>query len=109
MNIGIVGGGQLGQMLAQAGQKLGHSFKFLVPPGECCVESLGEVIRSDFLDQDALAEFARGVDLFTFEWENVPLTTLEALSHFAPMRPSPSCAAIAKDAFKKKSFFKRPD
>ena len=59
MNIGIVGGGQLGQMLAQAGQKLGHSFKFLVPPGECCVESIGEVIRSDFLDQDALAKFAR--------------------------------------------------
>ncbi len=105
MNIGIVGGGQLGQMLAQAGQKLGHSFKFLVPPGECCVESLGKVIRSDFLDQDALAEFARGVDLFTFEWENVPLTTLEALSHCAPMRPSPSCAAIAKDRIQEKKFF----
>jgi len=105
VNIGIVGGGQLGQMLAQAGQKLGHSFKFLVPPGECCVESLGEVIRSDFLDQDALAEFARGVDLFTFEWENVPLATLEALSHFAPMRPSPSCAAIAKDRIQEKKFF----
>ena len=105
MNIGIVGGGQLGQMLAQAGQKLGHSFKFLVPPGECCVESLGEVIRSDFLDQDALAEFARAVDVFTFEWENVPLATLEALSHFAPMRPSPSCAAIAKDRIQEKKFF----
>lgn len=105
MNIGIVGGGQLGQMLAQAGQKLGHSFKFLVPPGECCVESLGEVIRSDFLDQDALAEFARGVDVFTFEWENVPLATLEALSHFAPMRPSPSCAEVAKDRIQEKKFF----
>ena len=105
MNIGIVGGGQLGQMLAQAGQKLGYSFKFLVPPGECCVESLGEVIRSDFLDQDALAEFARAVDVFTFEWENVPLATLEALSHFAPMRPSPSCAAIAKDRIQEKKFF----
>jgi len=105
VNIGIVGGGQLGQMLAQAGQKLGHSFKFLVPPGECCVESLGEVIRSDFLDQDALAEFARGVDVFTFEWENVPLATLEALSHFAPMRPSPRCAAIAKDRIQEKKFF----
>jgi 5-(carboxyamino)imidazole ribonucleotide synthase len=105
VNIGIVGGGQLGQMLAQAGQKLGHSFKFLVPPGECCVESLGEVIRSDFLDQDALAEFARGVDVFTFEWENVPLATLEALSHFAPMRPSPSCAEVAKDRIQEKKFF----
>ena len=105
MNIGIVGGGQLGQMLAQAGQKLGHSFKFLVPPGECCVESIGEVIRSDFLDQDALAKFARAVDVFTFEWENVPLATLEALSHFAPMRPSPSCAAIAKDRIQEKKFF----
>ena len=105
MNIGIVGGGQLGQMLAQAGQKLGHSFKFLVPSGECCVESLGEVIRSDFLDQDALVEFARGVDVFTFEWENVPLATLEALSHFAPMRPSPSCAEVAKDRIQEKKFF----
>ena len=105
MKIGIVGGGQLGQMLAQAGQKLGHSFKFLVPPGECCVESIGEVIRSDFLDQDTLAEFARAVDVFTFEWENVPLATLEALSHFAPMRPSPSCAAVAKDRIQEKKFF----
>ena len=105
MNIGIVGGGQLGQMLAQAGQKLGHSFKFLVPPGECCVESLGQVIRSDFHDQHALAEFAQGVDVFTLEWENVPLATLESLSHFAPVRPAPHCAQVAKDRIQEKKFF----
>lgn len=105
MNIGIVGGGQLGQMLAQAGQKLGHSFKFLVPPGECCVESLGQVIRSDFHDQHALSEFAQGVDVFTFEWENVPLATLESLSHFAPVRPAPHCAQVAKDRIQEKKFF----
>ncbi|MSR34028.1 MAG: 5-(carboxyamino)imidazole ribonucleotide synthase [Phycisphaerales bacterium] len=105
MKIGIVGGGQLGQMLAQAGQKLGHSFKFLVPPGECCVEGLGEVIRNDFLDQNALSQFARDVDVFTFEWENVPQATLEALSHFAPMRPAPSCAQVAKDRIQEKKFF----
>ena len=105
MNIGIVGGGQLGQMLAQAGQKLGHSFKFLVPPGECCVESLGQVIRSDFHDEHALAEFAQGVDVFTFEWENVPLATLESLSHFAPVRPAPHCAQVAKDRIQEKKFF----
>ena len=62
MNIGIVGGGQLGQMLAHAGLKLGHSFKFLVPQGECCVEALGEVIRGDFTDTKLLIEFARGLD-----------------------------------------------
>ncbi|MCE9619496.1 MAG: 5-(carboxyamino)imidazole ribonucleotide synthase [Planctomycetes bacterium] len=107
MKIGIVGGGQLGQMLAQAGKPLGHSFKFLVPPGECCVESLGEVVRSDFADPQALADFARGVDVFTFEWENVPLETLEALARFAPMRPSPQCAAIAKDRIREKQLFQR--
>ncbi len=105
MNIGIVGGGQLGQMLAHAGQKIGHSFKFLVPPGECCVESLGQVVHSDFLDHRMLAEFARGIDVFTFEWENVPLAMLEALATFAPMRPAPSCARVAKDRIQEKKSF----
>lgn len=105
MIIGIVGGGQLGQMLAQAGQKLGHSCKFLVPPGECCVQGLGQVIRGDFLDQNVLGQFARGVDVLTFEWENVPLATLEALSHFAPMRPAPRCAQVATDRIEEKKFF----
>ncbi len=105
MNIGIVGGGQLGQMLAYAGLKLGHSFKFLVPKGECCVEALGEVIRGDFTDTKLLREFASGVDVFTYEWENVPQATLDALSGFAPMRPSPKCAKVAKDRIQEKKFF----
>jgi 5-(carboxyamino)imidazole ribonucleotide synthase len=107
VRVGIVGGGQLGQMLAQAGIELGHSFKFLAPPGECCVEGLGDVLRGDFSDAALLADFAKGVDVFTFEWENVPLETLQALACFAPVRPSPQCAAMAKDRILEKRLFQR--
>ena len=105
MIIGMVGGGQLGQMLAHAGMALGHSFRFLVPEGECCVESLGQVFRGDLSDTKLLHEFAHGVDVFTFEWENVPQATLESLANMAPMRPSPQCARVAKDRIQEKKFF----
>ncbi|NBU42150.1 MAG: 5-(carboxyamino)imidazole ribonucleotide synthase, partial [Planctomycetia bacterium] len=77
MNVGVLGAGQLGRMLAQAGRGLGMRFRFLAPPGETCVEGLGELMQGDLQDPALIERFARGLDVVTFEWENVPAAVLE--------------------------------
>lgn len=108
MSLGDYWNGGRGPTWANAGACRHGAWTFisiLVPEGECCVESLGQVFRGDLSDTKLLHEFAHGVDVFTFEWENVPQATLESLANMAPMRPSPQCARVAKDRIQEKKFF----
>ena len=77
MLIGVLGAGQLGQMLGQAGISLGARFRFFdpVPGGPAC--AVGECVNAAWDDFDALARFCEGLDVCTFEFENVPAATLE--------------------------------
>src|SRR3546814_14337903 len=77
MKIGILGAGQLGRMLALAGYPLDLDFVFLDPATEACAAPLGEHIHADYVDEHALAEFCVGVDLATYEFENVPAKNAE--------------------------------
>ena len=77
--IGILGGGQLGRMLALAGYPLGLSFRFLDPSPEACAGQVGALVVGDFLDEEALSRFAEGLDLITYEFENVPVEGPEDL------------------------------
>ena len=88
MKIGVIGGGQLGRMLALAGTPLGMNFAFLDPAPDACAASLGEHIRADYGDQDHLRQLADVVDLVTFEFESVPAETVAFLSQFVPVYPS---------------------
>ena len=63
MKIGVIGGGQLGRMLALAGTPLGMNFAFLDPAPDACAASLGEHIRADYGDQEHLRQLADEVDL----------------------------------------------
>ena len=72
MKIGILGGGQLGRMLALAGYRLGLEFRFFDTTPGVCAEQTGELQVGDFGDEAALRRFADGLDALTFEWENVP-------------------------------------
>ncbi|WP_421683060.1 5-(carboxyamino)imidazole ribonucleotide synthase [Stutzerimonas urumqiensis] len=106
MKIGVIGGGQLGRMLALAGTPLGMSFAFLDPAPDACAGALGEHIRADYGDQEHLRQLADEVDLVTFEFESVPAETVAFLSQFVPVYPSAQALRIARDRWFEKSLFK---
>src|SRR3546814_17369613 len=89
MKIGILGAGQLGRMLALAGYPLDLDFVFLDPATEACAAPLGEHIHADYVAEHALAEFCVGVDLATYEFENVPATPAEFVASRIPLLPAP--------------------
>lgn len=106
MKIGVIGGGQLGRMLALAGTPLGMNFAFLDPAPDACAQALGEHIRADYGDQDHLRQLADEVDLVTFEFESVPAETVAFLSQFVPVYPCAESLRIARDRWFEKSMFK---
>ena len=106
MKIGVIGGGQLGRMLALAGTPLGMSFAFLDPAPDACAAALGEHLRADYGDLDHLRQLADEVDLVTFEFESVPAETVAFLSQFVPVFPSAEALRIARDRWFEKSMLK---
>jgi len=106
MKIGVIGGGQLGRMLALAGTPLGMNFAFLDPAPDACAAALGEHLRADYGDQGHLRQLADEVDLVTFEFESVPAETVAFLSQFVPVYPSADALRIARDRWFEKSMFK---
>ena len=73
MTIGILGGGQLGYMLALAGYPLGLRFRFLDPSPEAPVGRIAQRVTADFDDEAALEKFTSGLELVTYEFEMFPL------------------------------------
>lgn len=109
MKIGIIGGGQLGRMLALSGTPLGMQFVFLDPAPDACAAALGEHIRADYADDDHLRQLAEEVDLVTFEFESVPAETVAFLSGFVPVYPSAAALGITRDRLQEKDLFARLD
>jgi len=105
MKIGVIGGGQLGRMLALAGTPLGMNFVFLDPAPDACAGALGEHICADFNDQAHLRQLAEEVDLVTFEFESVPAETVAFLSQFVPVYPAANALRIARDRWLEKNLF----
>jgi 5-(carboxyamino)imidazole ribonucleotide synthase len=103
MKVGIVGGGQLGRMLALAGYPLGIHSRFLEPAEDPSVRGLGDVVRAGYADLEALPEFARGLDVVTYEFENVPVATARALERLVPVHPSPAALELAQDRLSEKT------
>jgi 5-(carboxyamino)imidazole ribonucleotide synthase len=107
MQIGILGGGQLGRMLALAGFPLGLHFRCFDSSPEAVAGHLMPLTVGSFHDHEALARFADGLDLLTYEFENVPVKAAEFLAQRVPLYPPPSALAIAQDRAVEKSFFQR--
>jgi 5-(carboxyamino)imidazole ribonucleotide synthase len=105
MLIGILGAGQLGRMLALAGYPLGLRFRFLDPAADSPARWLGEFLHAEFTDQSALARFARGLDLVTFEFENVPVEAVEFLAARVPVFPGAKALREAQDRLAEKTCF----
>jgi 5-(carboxyamino)imidazole ribonucleotide synthase len=104
-NIGILGAGQLGRMLALAGYPLGHRFRFLDPATDSPAGLLADHLALDYADKSALEQFARGLDVVTYEFENVPVEAARHLEKFVPVYPPSLALEKAQDRFVEKSFF----
>ena len=102
--IGILGGGQLGRMLVQAGSRLGYRFVIFEPQAGCPASHIADHIQAGYDDLTALDRFAAAVDVVTLEFENVPIAAVEHLAKTVPVRPGAKALAVAQDRAAEKSF-----
>ncbi len=106
-HIGILGAGQLGRMLALAGYPLGHRFRFLDPASDSPAGLLADHLALDYSDTSALEQFAHGLDVVTYEFENVPVEAARHLEKFVLVYPPSLALEKAQDRFVEKSFFQK--
>ena len=103
--IGILGGGQLGRMLAVAAAQLGYRCHVYAPERSGpAADVSASWTCGDYGDAAALARFAREVAVVTYEFENVAVAAVEALGAHVPVRPNPRALAIAQDRVAEKAF-----
>lgn len=105
MRLGIVGGGQLGRMMAQAALPLGIKTTFLDPAQDACAAAAGTLICAPYDDEVGLATLLAASDAVTFEFENVPPESVAALSKRLPAFPPAKALATARDRWSEKSLF----
>jgi 5-(carboxyamino)imidazole ribonucleotide synthase len=103
--IGILGGGQLARMLALAGAPLGLRFLVVDSAEDACAAQVAPLLRADWRDFDALADFARRIDVATFDFENVPADTAHWLSERTVVFPNPRALATSQDRLAEKRLF----
>jgi len=103
--IGILGGGQLGRMLALAAARLGLKCHVFAPnPESTAFNVVHRVTCADYSDTQALDRFANDVDVVTYEFENVPAETAAFLAARVPVRPDPKVLAVTQDRLAEKNF-----
>jgi 5-(carboxyamino)imidazole ribonucleotide synthase len=103
--IGILGGGQLGRMLALAAARLGLKCHVFAPePDSCAFDVVKKSTLAEYSDETALDRFARDCDVITYEFENVPSATAEFLAQRKPVLPDPRVLALTQDRLVEKSF-----
>lgn len=103
--IGIIGAGQLGQMLGQAGQILELDCLFLDPSPNPPAASVGPVLGQPFDDIDALRQLADETDVVTYEFENVPVSAIETIGSSTPVYPPSDALRFAQDRHIEKKLF----
>jgi 5-(carboxyamino)imidazole ribonucleotide synthase len=107
MTIGILGGGQLGYMLALAGYPLGLHFRFLDPSPEAPVGRIAHRVTAEYVDEPALEKFAHGLEVVTYEFENVPVQAARFLAERVPVYPPAVALEEAQDRLREKRLFQR--
>ena len=106
MLIGVLGAGQLGRMLALAGIPLGVRFRFLDPTPDSPAGHVSEQIVGGFEDPGAVKEFCRGLDIATWEFENVPVAAARRVAEQVPMFPPPVALEVGQDRLHEKLLFR---
>ena len=103
--IGIIGAGQLGQMLGFAGQNLELEFVFLDPSPDPPAAIIGPVLRLPFDSAEGLQQLANETDVVTYEFENVPVGALEGISADTLVYPPTGALRTAQDRLREKRLF----
>jgi 5-(carboxyamino)imidazole ribonucleotide synthase len=103
--IGVLGSGQLGRMFAIAARRMGYRVHTYSPEEDTPTGQVSDVEWSgDYADLDKVAEFARGVSVVTFEFENVPACTASTAAKFAPVRPAGEILHTTQQRAREKAF-----
>jgi 5-(carboxyamino)imidazole ribonucleotide synthase len=104
MRVGVLGGGQLGRMLALAGYPLGIQVSLYDPDASACAGQVAPLLSGAYDDWDALSCFAEGKQCITYEFENVPLPTAQWLAERLPVHPTPRALQLFQDRLLEKTF-----
>jgi len=106
--IGILGGGQLGRMLTLAAARLGLRCHIFDPgKGSPAAQVAEKTVVAPYDDTAALHRFAKGVDVVTYEFENVPTAALDHLEALRPIRPGRAALAVSQDRLDEKRFLQK--
>lgn len=103
--IGILGGGQLGRMLALAAHPLGIRCTVYDPIADPCAGQVCDHLRGEFDDYQSLYRLVQAADVITYEFENVPVETARWLSERRPVFPPPKALEVSQDRLVEKTFF----
>lgn len=107
MHLGILGGGQLGRMLAQAAARLGVRCRVFDESPDACAGHLAQLCVGHYTDLPRLDHFAAGLDAITYEFENVPVAAAEHLAKRVPCSPPPASLHVCQDRLLEKQLFQR--
>jgi len=103
--LGLLGGGQLGRMFAMAARRMGYRVHTFSPEDDSPAGQVADLeVTASYADLDALRTFARGVEVVTFEFENIPTEAIGAVEALAPVRPSGVALHIAQERAREKTF-----
>ena len=103
--IGVFGSGQLGRMFAIEARKMGYRVHTFSPDSDTPTGQVADIETSaDYDDLEAVREFARSVDVVTFEFENVPSATVQAASEFVPVHPKGEILHTTQNRLREKTF-----
>ena len=106
--LGVLGGGQLGRMFAQAAASMGYRVVVFVPEENSPAGQVASrVVRAAYEDLDAIEQLAREASVVTFEFENVPSQTAEAAMRHAPVRPAGSLLHLTQNRAREKNGLRR--
>ena len=106
--VGVLGSGQLGRMFAIAARRMGYRVHTFSPDSDTPTGQVADrEYERPYEDLDAVREFARNVSVVTFEFENVPASSVEAAAQLAPVRPSGSVLYTTQHRLREKEFLSR--
>jgi len=105
LRIGVLGGGQLGRMMALAGYPLNLSFSFFDKAADCPSAALGPRFGDADYSDESLQAFIDSADVFTYEFENIPTRWVEAIAARKPVYPGVKSLAVSQNRLNEKRMF----
>ncbi|RLS63069.1 MAG: 5-(carboxyamino)imidazole ribonucleotide synthase [Planctomycetota bacterium] len=103
--LGVLGGGQLGAMFAMAAKRMGYRVEAISDVADCpAAHQCHRVHVGAYDDAEWLAQIARGLDVVTFEFENIPVAATRALERVVPVRPAPEVLFTTQNRTREKAF-----